>query len=145
MIRGYAFRPSLTLGRNAEMRNASRELICAHPPLDGKGRGPTGPAACGRAAAVSLNSVEGSSALDIAVRQCRWRGSHFDLVLREFVAQRHCGAQRLDKSFVRRLNVAIKLDDKEFVVENVKTMVIAHKTPPKRFGTLIPSPAIRRR
>jgi hypothetical protein len=40
--------------------------------------------------------------------------------------------------------VAIKLDDKEFVVENGKTIVIAHKTPPKRFGTSIPSPAIRR-
>ena len=48
-------------------------------------------------------------------------------------------SQRLDKSFVRRLNVAIKLDDKEFVVENGKTIVIAHKTPPKRFGTSIPS------
>ena len=145
MIRGYGFRPSLTLGRNDEMRNAPRERICAHPPLDGKALRPTGPAACGRAAAVSLNSVERSSALDIAVWQRRWRGSHFDLVLREFVAQRHCCSQRLDKSVVRRLNVAIKLDDKEFVVENVKTIVIAHKTPPKRFGTSIPSPAIRRR
>ena len=107
--------------------------------------GPTGPAAWGSAASVSLNSVESSSALDIALRQCRWRGSHFDLVFREFVAQRHCCSQRLDKSFVRRLNVAIKLDDKEFVVENGKTIVIAQKTPPKRFGTSIPSPAIRRR
>jgi hypothetical protein len=89
--------------------------------------------------------MESSSARDITLRQCRWRGPHFDLVFREFVAQRHCCSQRLDKSFVRRLNVAIKLDDKEFVVENVKTIVIAHKTPPKRFGTSIPSPAIRRR
>jgi hypothetical protein len=45
---------------------------------------------------------------------------------------------------VRRFNMAIKLDDKEFVVENGKTIVIAHKTPPKRFGRSIPSPAIRR-
>ena len=98
----------------------------------------------GAAASLTLNSMESSSARDITLRQCRWRGSHFDLVFREFVAQRHRRPQRLDKSFVRRLNVAIKLDDKEFVVENVKTIVISHRTPPKRFGTSIPSPAIRR-
>jgi hypothetical protein len=81
------------------------------------------------AASLTVHSVEGSSALAVTLRRCRLR-SHFDFVLREFVAQRHCHSQRLDKPFVRRLNVPIKLDDKELMVENVKTIVLAHGTPP---------------
>jgi hypothetical protein len=68
-------------GAHAEMSGAKND---PHPPPDRKRRGPTGPAARGRAAAVSPNSVERGS-----TRRCRWRGSHFDLVFREFVAQRH--------------------------------------------------------
>jgi len=97
-------------------------------------------APCGSAASLTVSSVQSGSALAITLRQCRWRYSHFDFVLREFVAQRHCYSQRLDKPFVRRLNVSVKLDDKELVVENMRTIVIAHGTPPGVLRTSIPGP-----
>jgi hypothetical protein len=86
-----------------------------------------------RAAAVSLPLMQRSASLDIALRQRALRGPHFDFVLREFAAQEHCRSQGLDKAVVRRPHVAIELDDKEFVVENVKTSVIAHETPLQSF------------
>jgi hypothetical protein len=107
---------SFRLARNTPPRRGRSGEACAH-----RGR-----ARRASVASFTANSVEGSSALAITLRQCRWRRPHFDLVLREFVAQRHRCSQRFHKAFVRRLNVSIKLHDKEFVLENMKTIVIAH-------------------
>ena len=61
-------------------------------PLPGAERPATAekPAATVAPLQLPLSLVQGSSLLDIALRQCRLRCPNFDFVLWEFVSQRHC-------------------------------------------------------
>lgn len=55
--------------------------------------------------------------------------SHFNFMLRELISQRQRLSERLHKPSVSRLNVTIKLDDKELIRQIVIGMVSSHEKP----------------